>query len=626
MTNLSNTKILKPDLEQARTFLKLLGRGSFTFQTFDDDPERKDPNLVFVRHGSLNQHADGLIRVNNEGAGIYFMVNKGDLKARKAENVTDVRAVFVDLDGSPIEPITACEPRPHMILETSPGRYHAYWLTKDVALDEFAGIQTALAAKFQGDPSVKDLPRVMRLAGFWHRKGQPFLTRIVDKLPPVPYTKEQIITGLQLNLTADAPATSDKDSKIQTAQEIPKGSRNTSLTSIAGAMRQKIGLEPDAILAALSVINQTRCAQPLPDREIESIVHSISRYPIGNLRAAENKIIIPTGITFEELMKKDLPEPKWIIRDLLPEGLCLLAGTPKIGKSWLAQHLSLSVASGRSALAHFSCDQGDVLHFALEDTQRRFKKRMATMLEGSDAPVLASLYNTCPPLSDKQPDGLDFIHKWLDEHQSAKLIVIDTLAKIRPHKRGHEPLYDRDYRDLEGLQQLAGQYAVAIIVITHTNQGEHRDVLNTVSGTSGLTGAADTIWILEKTARGESNGTLFISGRDIEERTGAMKFDNTTGLWRWIGDAVELNMSKERLEIRDVVQTAEAPLGIKEMAGILRKPYSVINKRVQRMLEKGEIERAAGSRGKYKLPAEDQRYEEISQPDHHEGHGYHAHT
>lgn len=190
------------------------------------------------------------------------------------------------------------------------------------------------------------------------------------------------------------------------------------------------------------------------------------------------------------------------------------------------------------------------------------------------------------------------------------MVAIDTFAKIRPHKKSNESLYERDYRDLEGLQGLAGQYGLAIVVVHHQRKEKSEDPYDTVSGSTGITGAADTVWILEKTARGEADGTLFISGRDIEERTGAMKFDKTTGLWRWMGDAVELNMSKERLEIRDVLQGAEGPLSIKEISEIIRKPYDATNKRIQRMLEKGEVEKAAGNRGKYRLPAEDQRYGE----------------
>ena len=118
------------------------------------------------------------------------MVNRGDGVARpgrktprSTENVIAVRAVFVYLDGSPLEPVQQAVPAPTVIVESSPGRWHAYWKTHDCPLEEFTRRQGQLAARFRGDPSVTDLPRVMRLPGFLHRKRDPFLTRVIYPEP-----------------------------------------------------------------------------------------------------------------------------------------------------------------------------------------------------------------------------------------------------------------------------------------------------------------------------------------------------------------------------------------------------------------------------------------------------------
>jgi len=170
------SKALQPDLEMARRFLKVLaGDDEVTFQTFDDH-EPKDPKLARVLHGTLDQHAKELIRLNNAGAGIHVMVNKGDLKGRKTENVTGVRAVFIDLDGASVEPVRNAPIRPNIVVQSSPGRYHCYWRVLDCSLEEFEPIQKALAEKFGGDTSVCDLPRVLRLPGFYHRKAEPVMT------------------------------------------------------------------------------------------------------------------------------------------------------------------------------------------------------------------------------------------------------------------------------------------------------------------------------------------------------------------------------------------------------------------------------------------------------------------
>lgn len=326
----------------------------------------------------------------------------------------------------------------------------------------------------------------------------------------------------------------------------------------------------------------------------------------------------PEIITFSELMDMPLTEPQWVIHGLLPEGLCVLAGAPKIGKSWLAQHLSLSIAAGDVALSTFRCKQGAVLHLALEDTARRFRKRMSTMLGNTPAPVLGMFSKTWPYFSDseKEPDGLDLIHQWLEKQRDiARAVIIDTFVKVRPRKsQNKDDLYSRDYHDMEGLQQLAGQYGVAIVVVHHQNKGSHEDVFNTISGSTGITGAADTIMILDKPSRNEPTGTLFVSGRDIEELKGAVRFDRETGLWRWLGDDAELKMSNERLEIRNILRDAGGPLGPAAITKLTGKRTTAIHNLLTKMVAAGEVVKAVGQHGKYVLPPEDDSYGEPWRP------------
>ena len=166
--------------------------GGFTFQTFDDNP-RKDHYLAKVFHGTFSEHRNELARLNKAGAGIFVTVNKTDGRGRKKENVTVVRAVFLDLDGAPLPDEWPIEP--HLIVESSPGRYHAYWLVEgNFPLTQFEGVQKAIAAKFHGDPAVCDLPRVMRIPGFLHQKHTPFLSRIIRDHSLEPrYSPEQIL-------------------------------------------------------------------------------------------------------------------------------------------------------------------------------------------------------------------------------------------------------------------------------------------------------------------------------------------------------------------------------------------------------------------------------------------------
>lgn len=172
---------LNPDLDHVRQFLALLDSdpASFTFQVI---PERTGSNAApMFLHGSVDTLADQLVGANQAGAGIFFMVNAGDQRGRRAENVQRVRAHFVDLDTPGIDPLFTAELPPHIVVESSVGKWHAYWLAEaGASLEEFPALQRSLAERFAGDPAVCDLPRVMRLPGFFHQKkdSTPFMTRM----------------------------------------------------------------------------------------------------------------------------------------------------------------------------------------------------------------------------------------------------------------------------------------------------------------------------------------------------------------------------------------------------------------------------------------------------------------
>ena len=177
---------LKPSIAAAQVFLNVLDpSGTFTFQTFDDDKKRKNQSLARVFHGTLTQHQQVLVALQQQGAGIFVMINRGDgvvhsgqKTCRTAISVVAIRALFADLDGAPIAPVLAAL-QPDIVVETSPGRWHAYWLTNDCPLAEFRMRQQQIAAKFGADPKVFDLPRVLRLPGFFHQKDEPFMTRMI---------------------------------------------------------------------------------------------------------------------------------------------------------------------------------------------------------------------------------------------------------------------------------------------------------------------------------------------------------------------------------------------------------------------------------------------------------------
>ena len=247
-------------------FLSLFG-DRFTFQTFDDSPH-KSPSLSRILQGTLREHAATLAGLNERGAGVFFMVNAGDGNGRKAGNVQRVRALFVDLDGSPLAPVQAATLPPHCIVESSPGRWHAYWLLSDCPLDRFKPLQQAMAERFDADRKVCDLPRVMRLPGFDHRKGEPFASRVVTlDADRVPYRLAELVQAFDLH---PAPVALPVRKRRTLPDAIPDGDRNGTLLSLAGGLVRK-GHDAQAVNDRLQRINAERCQPPLCASEVDTI-------------------------------------------------------------------------------------------------------------------------------------------------------------------------------------------------------------------------------------------------------------------------------------------------------------------------------------------------------------------
>jgi hypothetical protein len=215
------------DLDEARRFLEALAApdARFTFQTFDDDAARRETRAAAAKaageaerarlvalghdakiaeragkaaaakagrdpfavifHGTLKQHGQTLKRLNADHAGIFVTVNETDLRGRHAANIVRVRAIFADLDGVElgvaIARLAAVGLNPHIVVQSSPGRWHLYMLVAPVfPLALFTDTQKRLIEFVGSDPAVHDLPRVMRIPGFLHHKREPsFLSRMV---------------------------------------------------------------------------------------------------------------------------------------------------------------------------------------------------------------------------------------------------------------------------------------------------------------------------------------------------------------------------------------------------------------------------------------------------------------
>jgi len=265
----------------AYAFLRLLaGDVPVTFQTFDDTGAKR-PGLARVLHGSLDEHTATLTGLNARGAGVFWMVNEGDRKGRTSANVQRIRAFFVDLDGAPLEPVLSAPLPPHCIVESSANRWHAYWRVADCPLADFTRQQKMLASRFAADPSVCDLPRVMRLPGFDHCKGKRFRTHIVELSERPPYLLAELVAGLHL-LEPTTARPMPRTSTIRTQRRvlpsvIPEGERSATLLSLAAGFVRK-GHSARAVKERLQRINGERCRPPLCATEVEDVASRALAY------------------------------------------------------------------------------------------------------------------------------------------------------------------------------------------------------------------------------------------------------------------------------------------------------------------------------------------------------------
>ena len=302
----------------------------------------------------------------------------------------------------------------------------------------------------------------------------------------------------------------------------------------------------------------------------------------------------PRIISAVDLMAMELPEPKFIVPNLVTEGINLLAGKPKIGKSWMALHIGKAVAAGGLALGTIEVEPGRVLYLALEDNERRLQARLKTVLQGAEVPDGLDLSTQWERVDQ---GGLDRLRVWLDGHDDAKLVVIDTLAKVRPNRDSRKQLYDTDYESVEGLAAIANEFSVGVMLIHHLRKGASDDPLDEVSGSTGLTGAVDTILVLKR-ERSRADAVLFVTGRDVNESENALEFDDETAAWILLGDADEYRQSKERGDIMHAVRDYGA-MRVKEVASELEKNVNTIKTLMQRM-ERDDM--LVNNNGVYSIP------------------------
>ena len=247
---------------------------------------------------------------------------------------------------------------------------------------------------------------------------------------------------------------------------------------------------------------------------------------------------VETGSWFSSaaLMAHPLPELYYLVEGFLPQGLVLLASPPKYGKSWLALQLCLAVSRGEPFLG-MPARQATCLYLALEDGKQRLQKRL-TRLAGADAGSRALYFET---RASTIADGLlVYLESFVARHPDCRLVVIDTLQKVRGESASSSSAYAADYADIGALKAFADRMGLCLVLVHHLRKmSDDADPFNRIAGSNGIFGAADAALVLTRAKREDAQTTLDLTGRDVEDKRLVLRFDKARCLWRSLGTPAE---------------------------------------------------------------------------------------
>ena len=309
------------------------------------------------------------------------------------------------------------------------------------------------------------------------------------------------------------------------------------------------------------------------------------------------------SINAQELRNKTFMPIKWAVPGLIPSGLSILGGGPKVGKSIFALNIAVGIAIGGCVLGKINVTQGDVLYLALEDNQRRLQERLDSIVPDEVTSISRLTLTTVVPRQHE--GGNEYLNWWLNEHkEAARLVIIDTLQKYRKQQSGKANVYAEDYDTISELKRIADYHDVAVLIIHHLKKmGTKEDIqseisgdwINTFSGSAGLSGSADALFIIKRD-RGCNTGRMYRTGRDVEEKQFTLRLD---GFGWFLNDEAEdfiLPTWKKQVVYFLKEHGTVTP---KELAAGYDLDPKTAQKNLQRMEKEGIIRKT--SRGQYEL-------------------------
>ncbi len=310
---------------------------------------------------------------------------------------------------------------------------------------------------------------------------------------------------------------------------------------------------------------------------------------ISDAPVAQDTHWLKSGVTLADLQHKDFDPETWVVEDILPEGACLLAAKYKSKKSWLALAIGLPIALGGRALGRLPVAQGRVLYLDLEGKQQRIKKRTRAILGVQNRPWPDNFHvYTTWPQGDK---GMDQIEQWFRLYPDTRYVVIDVLSDFRrPIERFEQP-YQYDRATVTPLNQLFERYHAAGMLVHHFNKAKNDDIMDGISGTTGLPSAVNTMWGLSRDVNNSAITILNLRGRDLERDDPiALKWDSYLNIHVVEGPANEVSISGERRAILSIMNDDE-PHTPQQLATELGKSVESIKFLLQKLLNDGLVDK-----------------------------------
>lgn len=540
------------------------------------------------------------------------------LNGNERGKLADTAAVFALVIDSDADKQMGWAPtvRPSMTVETSPGNFQ-YWFFLKEAISAELGQQLGerIRKAVNSDHDTGNVVQPYRVAGTINYPGVAKIlrgrvivpTRLIEFDPEVLWTPEAIEAAFPpIEPKTDGGAQAGANYAGGDLANIPADTlavirsgprqgedRSHVFWNVIVALK-RVGWNVDGIVGLLEQY-PNGIAQKYRGRlgqEVERVYRKIKDNTQETPKRAVGLALCAKGL--QAMMFTPI---KYVVPEIFVEGLTLLAGKPKVGKSWLLLHAAIAVARGGFTLGDLHCIEGDVLYCALEDNERRLQSRI-TKLIGISQNWPARLFYYCelPRLTE---GGLAAIREWIQSKPHPRLVIIDTLAMVRSARKREETNYESDYMAVLELRQLANEFGIAIVLVHHLRKADSDDAYDTVSGTLGLTGAPDSILVLKR----DSNGTIVLHGRgrDLIEIEKAMAFDAQTCLWRIAGDADAVRRSRERNAVLKAIQEANEPIGPNDVAAATGMKATNVRYLLGKLVEEGLLEKA--TYGKYRCPS-----------------------